>query len=181
MKHINVLGYKRWHVQSKCLLYRHILPGESRISVQARNMLGPLFLKDLLKLGFQPEGQMMFSPPSRKHLQVVLEKLMLSWKECRGRTTFTYLVERRVKRSQAFYAGCNMALGDTHLSQHVNILMARAWDLAQRIALQPVIPVFEIVKKIFQRLMGLLSYFKHRQMEGDQNLFAQKHLTSDPL
>ena len=60
--------------------YRHILPSESRISVQARNVLGPLFLKDILKLRFQPEGQMMFSPPSRKHLQVVLEKLVLSWK-----------------------------------------------------------------------------------------------------
>ena len=122
----------------------------------------------------------MFSPPRRKDLQVVLEKLVLSWKGRRGCTAFTYLVERRVKHSQVFYAGYNMALGDTHLRQHVNILMARAWDLVQRIALQPEIPVFEIVKKIFQRLMGLLSYFKHRQMEGDQNLFAQKHLTSDP-
>ena len=74
-----------------------------------------------------------------------------------------------------------MALGDTHLRQHVNILVARAWDLVQRIALQPEIPVFEIVKKIFQRLMGLLSYFKHRQVEGDQNLFVQEHLTSNPL
>ena len=144
-----------------------MLPSESRISVQARNVLGPLFLKDILKLRFQPEGQMMFSPPSRKHLQVVLEKLVLSWKKCRRCTAFTYLVERRVKHSQVFYAGDNMALGDTRLRQRVNILMARAWDLVQPIALQPEIPVFEIVKKILQRLMGLLSYFKHRQVEGD--------------
>ena len=69
-----------------------------------------------------------------------------------------------VKYSQVFYAGDNMALGDTHLRQHVNILVARAWDFVQRIALQPKIPVFEIMKKIFQRLMGLLWYFKHRQV-----------------
>ena len=72
-----------------------------------------------------------------------------------------------VKNSQVFHAGNNMALGDTHLRQHVNILVARAWDLVQLIVLRPTIPVFEIVKEIFQGLMGLLSHFKHGQMEGE--------------
>ena len=171
--------YEVFAQQSSC--YRDILPGESRIGVHARNALGPLFLQDLSKFGFQPEGKMMFSPPSRKHLQIVLEKFMRSRKKCRGCTTFTYLVERRVKHSQMFYARRNMALGDTHLRQHMNILVARAWDLVQRIALQPVIPVFEIAKKIFQLLMGLLSDFKHRQMKGDQDVLVQEHLTPGPL
>ena len=64
-------------------------------------------------------------------------------------------------------AGNYMALGDTHLRQRVDILVAWAWDLIQRILLQPEIPVLEVVENFFQGLMRLLSHFKNRQVEGD--------------
>ena len=38
----------------------HILPCEPWVRTQALNALGPLLLKDGLKLGFQPKRKMMF-------------------------------------------------------------------------------------------------------------------------
>ena len=57
--------------------YRDIFPSQSRIFIQKLDALGPLLLKSCSEFKLQAARKIMFSPPRRKHLAVVLEIFML--------------------------------------------------------------------------------------------------------
>ena len=62
----------------------------------------------------------------------MLEKLMLRWKKGQADDALPpQFFKGLVQSSKVLYAGDHMAMGDTHLWQHVEILVARARDIVQ--------------------------------------------------
>ena len=73
-----------------------------------------------------------------------------------------------------------MASSEALLWQDMGEMMTGTRRFIHRMMLQPFVPVLEIVQKVFQRLMWLLTYLARGEVKWGQNIFETQNLVSDP-